>query len=242
MKRPLPSLFGLLFCVMLTSSVQAQMKVVAMGASTGGQTTYQQIIGDLYGNPVDRYEIPPIVIVQHALTSFSTDGFIGLMNSKTHVVFQWLDPVVRLAKDGEELKNGYIYVAPSVGHPDFNKHTTVVKENGKYFIKLDSSAKRAGGNGQLYRPSVDVLFESVGASAGADGIGFELTGQGYDGACGLWDIRSAGGQTWAQSPNDPIGQFAASMPIWAVTVASAQATVDAADVASKIPGGPGSEQ
>jgi len=47
-------------------------------------------------------------------------------------------------------------------------------------------------------PSVNVLFQSVAASAGRNGAAALLTGMGDDGATGLLAIRRAGGRTFAQ--------------------------------------------
>ena len=47
-------------------------------------------------------------------------------------------------------------------------------------------------------PSVDVLFESVAKSAGADAVGIILTGMGGDGAKGLLAMRRAGARTIGQ--------------------------------------------
>jgi two-component system chemotaxis response regulator CheB len=49
-----------------------------------------------------------------------------------------------------------------------------------------------------HKPSVDVLFKSVAACAGANALGAILTGMGEDGARGLKDMRDAGAQTVAQ--------------------------------------------
>lgn len=48
------------------------------------------------------------------------------------------------------------------------------------------------------RPSVDVLFESVAATAGRSAVGILLTGMGSDGAQGLLKLRNAGARTIAQ--------------------------------------------
>lgn len=64
----------------------------------------------------------------------------------------------------------------------------------------------SGGRVQLHRgamvnhvrPSVNVLFESIGQTYGARSIGVLLTGMGEDSAQGLRAIRQAGGLTIAQ--------------------------------------------
>ena len=49
-----------------------------------------------------------------------------------------------------------------------------------------------------HSPSVEVLFDSVAAQAGANAVGVLLTGMGRDGAEGLLRLRLAGAQTIAQ--------------------------------------------
>jgi two-component system chemotaxis response regulator CheB len=49
-----------------------------------------------------------------------------------------------------------------------------------------------------HKPSVDVLFRSVVASMGANGVGALLTGMGDDGARGLKEMHEAGSATLVQ--------------------------------------------
>jgi two-component system chemotaxis response regulator CheB len=49
-----------------------------------------------------------------------------------------------------------------------------------------------------HRPSVDVLFESIGAEFGSKAIAVLMTGMGEDGADGLGLVKAAGGLTVAQ--------------------------------------------
>jgi two-component system chemotaxis response regulator CheB len=49
-----------------------------------------------------------------------------------------------------------------------------------------------------HRPSVDVLFRSVGPEFGADAVGLLMTGMGEDGAEGLGAMKSHGALTIAQ--------------------------------------------
>ena len=50
----------------------------------------------------------------------------------------------------------------------------------------------------VYRPSVDVFFESVAAHWGGDVTAVLLTGMGRDGATGLLSLRQKGAHTIAQ--------------------------------------------
>ncbi|MGH9602365.1 MAG: CheB methylesterase domain-containing protein, partial [Terriglobales bacterium] len=49
-----------------------------------------------------------------------------------------------------------------------------------------------------HRPSVDVLFRSLAAEYGSDGVAVLMTGMGDDGADAMGAVKSAGGMTIAQ--------------------------------------------
>ena len=72
------------------------------------------------------------------------------------------------------------------------------------------------------RPSIDVLFDSLAADAGAQVLAGLLTGMGRDGAAGLLAIRRAGGFTLAQ---DEATSVVYGMPREAVLVGGAQAVL-----------------
>ena len=55
------------------------------------------------------------------------------------------------------------------------------------------------GEGQLYIPSADSLFESVARSYGRRSVGVILTGMGADGAKGLKRLHDLGAATVAQN-------------------------------------------
>jgi two-component system, chemotaxis family, protein-glutamate methylesterase/glutaminase len=52
------------------------------------------------------------------------------------------------------------------------------------------------------RPSVDILFKSVGAAYGARALAVILTGSGNDGADGVRAVKEAGGVTIVQDPRE----------------------------------------
>ncbi len=147
-------------------------QILAIGSSTGGPSALLKILGSLPGNfPL------PIVVAQHI-----TDGFIEGM-------IDWLRNYIHLplkiAKNKESFSSGEIYISPT------GKHLTV------YFgglIKLLEAEDK-----DLFRPSVNKLFESVAKIYGHRAIGVILTGMGSDGALGLKMIKEAGGLTLAQS-------------------------------------------
>lgn len=146
-------------------------RVFAVAASTGGPQALAQILPAL---PPDF--ACPVLVAQHI-----SDGFAQGMA-------QWLASLcplpVRLACDGEALRPGHIYIAPSEHHL-----AVTAQHQLQWRPRLPQD---------LYRPSCDVLLSSVAAVFRAQAVGIVLSGMGHDGACGLAAIRAAGGCTLAQ--------------------------------------------
>jgi two-component system chemotaxis response regulator CheB len=149
-------------------------RVVAIGASTGGVEALIAVLSEFPAN------CPPTVITQHMPANF------------TRSLAQRLDrlcaPSVSEAIDGDELTPGHIYLAPGG-----RAHLEVVgARNLRCRLREEDAV-----NG--HRPSVDVLFASVGKAVGENGIGVILTGMGRDGAAGLLAMRKAGARTLGQN-------------------------------------------
>ena len=145
-------------------------RVVAVGVSTGGPQTLQ----DIFTRLPSTFPLP-ILVVQHM-----ADGFI------THMV-DWLAtqcslPVV-LAEQNAPLDAPGIYVGPS------GRHLTV---SGGRILLADGPAIDG------HKPSATVLFRSVVREFGADAVGVLLTGMGEDGAAGLMEMKKVGAVTIAQ--------------------------------------------
>ena len=147
--------------------------IVAIGASTGGPLTLQQIFRTL------TLKHSVAVIAQHMPVHFVAK-FAKRLDLSGRVP-------VSVAQDGAELCPGHCYVAPG------NRHLRVLREGSTLVSALDDAPKVCG-----HRPSVDVLFDSVARVAGQRGIGVILTGMGEDGASGLLNLKQAGGITVAQ--------------------------------------------
>ncbi|GAA4485578.1 chemotaxis protein CheB [Gluconacetobacter asukensis] len=142
-------------------------RLVGMAASTGGPQAFAHIMGAL---PVS---FPwPILLVQHMGTGFM-EGFAAWLDTQTRLS-------VALARQGEIMRPGHVYVAPAEAHLTLGLSDE---------IRL-SNAPPLGGQ----RPSATALFASM-ARVGAGAIGILLTGMGEDGAVGLRDMRRAGGYT-----------------------------------------------
>ena len=148
-------------------------QLIAIGASTGGTEAIREVLG---GIPPGG---PGIVISQHIPVGFSA-SFARRMDKVTALH-------VAEAKDGMPIKDGHAYIAPG------DHHLRVIPDGRGFRCKLDN-----GPRVNLHKPSVDVMFESVAAVAGARAVGVILTGMGRDGATGLRTMRSAGAPTIAQ--------------------------------------------
>jgi two-component system chemotaxis response regulator CheB len=95
----------------------------------------------------------------------------------------------RPAADGEELRYGHIYVAPTDHH----------------LLVLDGHLRLARGPAENgHRPAIDPLFRSVARSYGPRAIGVVLSGSRDDGAAGLAGIAARGGTTIVQDPSDAL--------------------------------------
>lgn len=156
------------------SAVPARSRsVVAIGASTGGTEALRLVLTAM---PVD---CPPIVAVQHMPEVF-TRAFAERLNRDCSIQ-------VKEAQHGDPLRTGQALIAPG------NLHIALENEGEGYLVKLSR-----GPLVSRHRPSVDLLFRSVAAAAGANALGIIMTGMGDDGAQGMLEMKAAGATTIAQ--------------------------------------------
>lgn len=163
MPPPLSQAFGL--------PAPASLRIVAIGASTGGPVAINTILSGLPpGFPI------PVLIVQHMATGFIR-GFA-----------EWLSITSRLpvhvASQGERILPGHAYIAPDGFH-------MLAAAGGRIALSGDLPE-----NGQ--RPSVSTLFRSVACVYGGNAAGILLTGMGDDGARELKLMKDRGAVTIAQ--------------------------------------------
>lgn len=154
----------------LRQSVQRQ-GLVAIGASAGGPAALEIL---LKGLPADFPAA--IVLVQHVDQVFAA-GMAEWLSSASGLP-------VRLACDGEPPQSGTVLLAGT------NHHIRLLK-NGNL-------AYTAEPVNEIYRPSIDVFFDSVARFWSGDAVGVLLTGMGRDGAEGLKSMRQQGFLTIAQ--------------------------------------------
>lgn len=149
------------------------LKIVAIGASTGGTEALKDVLLRYPPNA------PATVIVQHMPEKF-TKAFADRLNSICAVE-------IREAKNGDTLRPGLVLIAPG------NQHMLLNRIGGVYSVLV-----KDGPRVHHQRPAVDVLFRSVATHAGKNAIGVILTGMGADGAEGMLEMHKAGAYTIAQ--------------------------------------------
>jgi chemotaxis response regulator CheB len=145
--------------------------LVAIGASAGGPAALAAILEKL-----PRDFPAAIAIVQHIDERFAA-GMAGWLTQHSAVP-------VRLAIEGAVPQVGTVLLAGTSDH-------MVAKGNGRLGYTQQPAAA-------IYRPSIDVFFDSLCAHWSGEVVGVLLTGMGADGARGLKALRDAGHHTIAQ--------------------------------------------
>lgn len=155
-------------------NVKANNLIVAIGASTGGTEAIFEVAKE-FGT-----DIPGVVVVQHMPPGF-TSMYAKRLNDQCRIQ-------VKEAETGDRVLPGRMLIAPGG-----DRQMRLLKVNGVYQVECKAGPRVNG-----HCPSVDVLFDSVAKSAGANAVGIILTGMGGDGAKGLLAMRKAGARTIGQ--------------------------------------------
>lgn len=155
----------------------SQIRLVAIGASTGGPPVLQTILADLSKDfPV------PILIVQHIAPGF-TQGLVDWLAQSSSLP-------IHVPIDGQLALPGCVYVAPDGSH-------MAISADSRMQLSADDPE-----NG--LRPSVSYLFRSVAKSYGPSAVGVLLTGMGRDGASELKMMKEQGAVTIAQDRDSSV--------------------------------------
>ena len=155
----------------------SEIKLVAIGASTGGPIVLQKILSAL---PKD-FSVP-ILIVQHMSEGF-IHGFVEWLNHSSSIH-------VKLAQPGEQLLPCHAYVAPDALHMGIDKYKRIILVDDMPINGL--------------RPTVSFLFRSVANIIGSNSIGVLLTGMGSDGAEELKLLKEKGAVTIVQDKESSV--------------------------------------
>ncbi|MGL5873436.1 MAG: chemotaxis-specific protein-glutamate methyltransferase CheB [Xenococcaceae cyanobacterium] len=177
------------------------IKMLAIGASTGGPQALHKILSQLPNNfPV------PIVCIQHISIGF-LQGLVDWLSAECQLK-------VKIAEDGELPMPGYIYFAPEKHHLEFNCFGKMIYSN---LPAIDGHC-----------PSVTATFRSAAKFYGSNLAGVLLTGMGRDGAAGMQDIFRSGGVTIAQ---DEKSSVVFGMPKEAIALGAARQILPVDDIA-----------
>jgi two-component system chemotaxis response regulator CheB len=186
------------------TAAKTRIRMVAIGASTGGPLVLQTILQRLshdFGAPV--------LIVQHIPAGFAA-GFVEWLSRSSGFP-------IRIPAHGDYALPGTAYFAPD------NAHMMVRADNA---IVLDHGAPEHG-----LRPAVSCLFRSVASAYGPNAAGVLLTGMGRDGAQELKLMQQAGAVTIVQDRRSAIVY---GMPGEAVRLEAANHVLPPADIAATL--------
>ncbi len=159
-------------------SIKGKVKILAIGASTGGPVALSNIVCALPTNfPV------PIIIIQHMPENF-TKAFAERLNRSANLT-------VKEAESGDRIERGRVFVAPG----------------GKQMIvdKSGHSLKIIEGDNRVnYRPCVDITFASVANAYNNSVLAVVLTGMGSDGCEGARILKEKGSSLWSQDEQSSV--------------------------------------
>jgi two-component system response regulator WspF len=182
----------------------ASTTLITMGASAGGPAALATLLGGL------PHDFPgAIVIVQH-LDAMFVPQMVGWLNERSTLP-------VSVVKPGDRPRNGTVLVAGTNEHLVFTDATTL-----GYCPEPRES---------MYRPSIDVFFESTLNHWRGGLAGVVLTGMGRDGAKGLLSLRDAGNLTIAQ---DRQSSAVFGMPKAAAELNAARRVLRLDDIAAEL--------
>jgi two-component system chemotaxis response regulator CheB len=177
------------------------VKIVAIGASTGGPQALHTILSQL----PPKFPVP-VVCVQHISEGF-LKGLVDWLGSECHLP-------VKIAPAGERPQPGIIYFPPEQKHLEFDNQ-------GRF---LYSSMGPVSG----HRPSVTVTFNAVAKCYRRAALGILLTGMGRDGADGMLELFKQGGITIAQNEASSV---VFGMPREAIALSAAQYILPITEIA-----------
>jgi len=180
------------------------LPMVCIGSSTGGPGALAKIFSTM---PKDTNAT--FIAVQHVDKNF-IEGLCDWLNQQTELN-------VEIARPGIKPEPGHLYVAGG------EKHLSI-DPAGKFVLDMEPIE-------YIYRPSIDICFESVAKNWPGKIIAALLTGMGNDGAKGLLELLQNGAHTIAQD-KESCSVF--GMPRAAIKLNAAKETLDINDISKHI--------
>jgi two-component system chemotaxis response regulator CheB len=145
--------------------------IIGIGISTGGPAALQEFIPKLPAAfPV------PILIAQH-MPPYFTKSLSVRLDSLSKIS-------VKEAENGEKARSGCVYLAPGGRQMRINK---------RGMIEINDEPI-----GELYKPCVDILINSIVDSYRHFALGIIMTGMGHDGSIALKRLHDVGGYVISQ--------------------------------------------
>lgn len=154
--------------------VQMNRDLVGIGTSAGGVRALLFLVRHL---PAD---LPATILVTIHLPQQSVSSLDELLSNSGPLK-------AAFAADGDPLERSRIVIAPPGRH---------------LLVDGDRLALGNGPRENHARPAIDPMFRSMGLCCGPRAVGVVLTGTLDDGASGLSALRSCGGLTIVQDPDD----------------------------------------
>jgi len=149
-------------------------EIIAIGSSTGGPVAIRKVLQKV------RYLPVPVIIAQHMPAGFTKEFANNLANYFSRKIVE--------VSHNEILENGVIYICPG------GKHARVLKSSSGFVYYEDTNNYED----IYFKPSVDILFQSLRESGCRDVLAIILTGMGRDGARESVNLRKTGAFVIAQ--------------------------------------------
>jgi len=162
----------------ISPQVVQKMTYLAIGCSTGGPTTLAILLKSLPAN------FPFTVIVCQHIDSDFVNGLVDWLAEETGLE-------VILADKNMQPLPGKVYLAPG------GDSNMIISTAGRIML-IDPLPEH------IYKPNINVLFESMANNIAKRSMGVVLTGMGDDGSKGLAALANAGAQVYVQSTSSAI--------------------------------------
>ncbi len=183
--------------------------LLVLGASTGGPALF----GDLLAAVPAGFPAP-ILLVVHMPQAFTT-CFAERLSRRCRLP-------VHEAVDGMPVRAGQVLLAPG------GMQTRLQRRNGVLVTEVFPGAADA-----LYKPSIDLVLDSVATEVGPQALAVILTGMGNDGTRGAAGLVKAGGTVWAQ---DQASSTVFGMPAAVIRAGLTSKVVSATELAVLLDG------
>lgn len=172
---PKPRVSGAAIPAPVKHSGHPSRDMVAIGVSTGGPPAVQKVLAAL---PDD---FPACILIAQHMPATFTGAFAKRLDAVSRIS-------VKEAQTGDRIAPGLAYVCPG------GKHLRVDMRGPLPVLTVTAEPTSA-----LYKPSVNVLMESVGLSMARRVVGVTMTGMGSDGVEGSKVLKQKGGYLIAQN-------------------------------------------